>query len=66
MCVYLRNIPLNSWSRITFKNALLQGGKMFLNALDSGFIILDQGVELLTFHTRYVKRLFRHKQLHHL
>ena len=28
-----RNIPLNSWSRITFKNALLQGDKMFLNAL---------------------------------
>ncbi len=43
-----RNIPLNSWSRITFKNALLQGDKMFLNALDSGFIILDQGVELLS------------------
>ncbi len=43
-----RNIPLNLWSRITFKNALLQGDKMFLNALDSGFIILDQGVELLS------------------
>ena len=24
----------------------LQGDKMFLNALDSGFIILDQGIEL--------------------
>ncbi len=43
-----RNIPLNSWSRITFKNALLQEDKMFLNALDSGFIIVDQGVELLS------------------
>ncbi len=31
-----RNIPLNLWSRITFKYALLQGDKMFLNALDSG------------------------------
>ena len=44
-----RNIPLNSWSRITLiKNALLQGDKMFLNALDSGFIILDPGVEFLS------------------
>ncbi len=31
----VRNIPLNLWSRITFKYALLQGDKMFLNALDS-------------------------------
>ena len=43
-----RNIPLNLWSRITFKNALLQGDKMFLNALDGGFIILDPGVEFLS------------------
>ncbi len=43
-----RNIPLNSWSSVTFKNALLQGDKMFLNALDSGFIILDPGVEFLS------------------
>ncbi len=42
------NIPLNSWSSMTFKNALLQGDKMFLNALDSGFIILDPGVEFLS------------------
>ena len=35
-----RNIPLNLWSRITFKYALLQGNNMFLNALDSGLIIL--------------------------
>ena len=28
-----RNGSLNSWWRITFKNALLQGDKMFLNAL---------------------------------
>ncbi len=33
-----RNIPLNLWSRITFKYALLQGDKMFLNALDSGLV----------------------------
>ncbi len=43
-----RNIPQNLWSRITFKNALLQEDKMFLNALDSGLIILDPGVELLS------------------
>ena len=80
-----RNIPLNSWSRITFGNALLQGDKKFLNALDSGFIILDPGVEFLSvenlprvvnvtwctnllndFHTKYVKRLFRQKQLYQL
>ncbi len=42
-----RNIPQNLWSRITFKNALLQGDKIFLNALDIGFIILDPGVEFL-------------------
>ncbi len=43
-----RNIPLNLWSRITFKNALLQGDKMFLNALDSDFIIPDPGIEFLS------------------
>ena len=43
-----RNIPLNLWSRITFKNALLQGDKMFLNALSSGLIILNPAVEFLS------------------
>ena len=43
-----RNIPLNLWSRITFKYALLQGDKIFLNALDSGLIILDPAVEFLS------------------
>ncbi len=43
-----RNIQLNSWSSITFKNALLQGDKLFLNALDSGFIILDPSLEFLS------------------
>ncbi len=43
-----RNIPLNLWSSITIKYALLQGDKMFLNALDSGLIILDPAVELLS------------------
>ncbi len=33
-----RNIPLNLWSRFTFKYASLQGDKMFLNALDSGLV----------------------------
>ena len=33
-----RNIPLNLWSRITFKYALLQGDTMFLNVLDSGLV----------------------------
>ena len=31
-----RHIPLNSWSRITLNRVLLQGDKMYLNALDSG------------------------------
>ena len=52
MCFYefigARNIPLNLWSRITFKYALLQGDNMFLNALDSGLIILDPAVEFLS------------------
>ena len=43
-----RNIPLNLWSRITFKYALLQGDNMFLNALDSSLIILDPAVEFLS------------------
>jgi hypothetical protein len=43
-----RNIPLNLWSRITFNNASLQGDIMFLDALDSGFIILDPGVGFLS------------------
>ena len=74
-----QNIPLNSWSSITFSNALLQGDKMFLNALDNGFPCVEfLSVENLptvvniacctnsymTFHTRYVN-LFR-QQLHHL
>ncbi len=46
--VTARNIPLNLWSRITIKYALLQGDKMFLNALDSDLIILDPAVELLS------------------
>ena len=43
-----RNIPLNLWSRITFKYALLQRDNMFLNALDSGLIILELAVEFLS------------------
>ncbi len=43
-----RNIPLNLWSRITIKYALLQGDKIFLNGLDSGLIILDPAVEFLS------------------
>ncbi len=43
-----RNIPLNLWSRITFKYALLQGDNMFLNALDNGLIVLDPAVEFLS------------------
>ena len=43
-----QNIPLNLWSRITFKYALLQGDKMFLNALDSGLIIPDPAIEFLS------------------
>ncbi len=33
---------------VTFKYALLQGDNMFLNALDSGLIILDLAVEFLS------------------
>ncbi len=41
-------LTARTWWRITFKNALLQGDKMFLNALDSGFVFLDPGVEFLS------------------
>ncbi len=36
---------------VTFKYALLQGDNMFLNALDSGLIILDLAVEFLSVET---------------
>ena len=35
------------WSRTTLYNVLLEGDKMYLEALNNGLIILDQGVELL-------------------
>ena len=37
-----RNIPLTGWSRTTVDNVLLQGGKMYLEALN-GSLIVDVG-----------------------
>ena len=42
------NIPLTTWSKITIDNVLLQGDQMYLNAFDSGFIVLDPCVEYLS------------------
>ena len=43
-----RNIPLSSWSRITFNNVLLQGDKLYLKAINTGFIKLDPGIDFLS------------------
>ena len=40
--------PLIDWSTTTFNNVLLQGDKMYLKALNSGLVILDQGIEFLS------------------
>ncbi len=45
MCFY-EFIGASYSPKYSTKHALLQGDKMFLNALDSGFIVLDQGIEL--------------------
>ena len=41
--------PLIDWSTTTFyNNVLLRGDKMYLKALNSGLVVLDQGVEFLS------------------
>ena len=43
-----QNIPLIDWSKTTFiNNVLLQGDKMYLQALNDGFVVLEPGVEFL-------------------
>lgn len=34
-----QNIPLIQWSKMTMNNILMQGDKMYLNALSSGFVV---------------------------
>jgi hypothetical protein len=44
-----QNILLIDWSKTTFiNNVLLQGDKMYLQALNDGFVVLEPGVELLS------------------
>ncbi len=42
-----RNILLSSWSKVTF-NIKCQGDKLYLKALNTGFIVLDQGTDFLS------------------
>ena len=46
-----QNIPLIDCSILN--NVLLQGDKMYLQALDNGFIVLEPSVEIMS-HTRNV------------
>jgi hypothetical protein len=43
-----QHIPLIDWSETTLNNVLLQGDKMYLQALDNGFVVLEPGVEFLS------------------
>jgi hypothetical protein len=43
-----QNIPLIDWSNTTLNNVLLQGDKMYLQALDNGFVVLEPGVEFMS------------------
>jgi hypothetical protein len=43
-----QNIPLIDWSKTTLNNVLLQGDKMYLQALDNGFVVLEPGVEFVS------------------
>jgi hypothetical protein len=44
-----QNIPLIDSLKTTFNiNALLQGNKMYLQALNDGFVVLEPGIELLS------------------
>ena len=44
----VRSIPLSSWSKTTFNNVLLQGDKLYLKALNTGFIVLESDVDFLS------------------
>ena len=46
--VTARNIPLSSWSKITFNNVLLQGDRLYLKALNTGLLELDPCVDFLS------------------
>ena len=50
LCAILmaEHIPLLKWSQSTFTNALAQGDRLYMKALNSGLIVLDPGVELLS------------------
>ncbi len=39
------HIPLLEWSQSTFTNALVQGDRLYMKALNSGLIVLGPGVE---------------------
>jgi hypothetical protein len=43
-----QNIPLIDWSKTTLNNVLLPGDKMYLQALDNGFVVLEPGVEFVS------------------
>ena len=45
-----QNLPLIDWSKTTFINnvLLIQGNKMYLKALNDGFVVLEPGVEFLS------------------
>jgi hypothetical protein len=44
-----QNIPLIDWSKTTFiNNVISQGDKMYLQALNDGFVVLEPGVEFLS------------------
>ena len=55
-----RNIPLSSPSKVTFKNVLLQGDKLYLKALNTGFFVLDQSTDFLSVEHLYLKLLVFH------
>jgi hypothetical protein len=40
-------IPQIDWSKTTFDNVLLRGDKMYLQALNDGFVVLEPGVEFV-------------------
>ena len=46
--VTAQNIPLSQWSKTTIDNILVQGDRMYLKALNKGFIIQDQNDEFLS------------------
>jgi hypothetical protein len=41
------NMLLTEWSKQTFDNILVQGDNMYLKALTSGLLILEDGVDVL-------------------